>query len=263
MKKILSIAGSDCSGGAGIQADIKTITAHKAYAMSVITSLTAQNTTGVFGVVDTSADFVIAQIDAVCSDITPNATKIGMLSNADIMQAVAKSIKKWQLKNVILDPVMVASSGGILMQQNAIDSLKSELLPLADLITPNLLEAEILSQKKIVNLDDMKTAALKISNLGAKAVLIKGGHLEQNALDLLYFENKFFEFKSLKIATKNNHGTGCTLSSAIACGLAFGLELNQAVQHAKDFVFEALSWSEQIGHGNGAINHYFNIKNPF
>lgn len=263
MKKILSIAGSDCSGGAGIQADIKTITAHKMYAMSVITSLTAQNTTGVFGVCDTSADFVIAQINAVCSDIIPDATKIGMLSNADIMKAVSKSIQKWQLKNVILDPVMVASSGGILMQQNAINSLKSELLPLADLVTPNLLEAEILSQKKIANLDDMKIAALKIANLGAKAVLIKGGHLEQNALDLLYFDGEFFEFTSPKIATKNNHGTGCTLSSAIACALGANLDMKNAVRHAKDFVFKALSWNKQIGHGSGAIDHYFAIKSPF
>lgn len=259
MKKILTIAGSDSSGGAGIQADIKTITAFKMYAMSAITSLTAQNTKGVFGVFDASSDFLASQIDAICDDITPDAVKIGMLSNSQIMQTITKSIKKWNLQNVVLDPVMVATSGGVLMQENAIKTLKNELLPLARLITPNIFEAQILSQMKIENLDDMRKAAIKIAEICKTSVLIKGGHLQDEAVDLLYENDRFFEFANLRISTKNTHGTGCTLSSAIACCLGAGASLQEAVGIAKDFVFKALLWNEQIGHGNGAIDHYFNI----
>lgn len=260
MKKILTIAGSDSIGGAGIQADIKTITAHKMYAMSAITSLTAQNTNGVFGVVDTKPDFIKAQIDAICDDIKPDATKIGMLSNEDIMIVIKESIKKHSIKNIVLDPVMVATSGGILMQTSAINTLKNELFPLAYLITPNILEAEVLAQIKIQNTKDMQKAAYKLADFGSKAVLIKGGHLEKQAVDILLYEGKIYKFKSKRIRTKNTHGTGCTLSSAIACGLANNLELHEAVKLAKKFVFKALSWKQQIGHGNGAINHYFRIK---
>lgn len=259
MRKILTIAGSDSSGGAGIQADIKTITAFKMYAASAITSLTAQNTKGVFDVLDVEPKFLTAQIDAICDDIMPDAVKIGMLSNHKIMQAVANSIKKWNLQNVVLDPVMVATSGGVLMKEEAISVLKNELLPLAKLITPNIFEAQILSQTKISNLDDMRKSAIKIAEICKTSVLIKGGHLQDMAIDLLYENGEFYEFTNLKISTKNTHGTGCTLSSAIACCVANNLELKQAVKIAKDFVFKALSWQTQIGHGNGAIDHYFNI----
>ena len=263
MIKILSIAGSDCSGGAGIQADIKTITAHKMYAMSVITALTAQNTTGVFGVFETPSEFVEAQIKACFDDIVPNAVKIGMVSNSQIIKSIAKMLKFYNAKNVVVDPVMVATSGGVLMKNDAVNSLIDELFALATIVTPNLSEAEVLSEMKIKNIDDMKKSAQKIAKLTNGAVLVKGGHLGEEAVDILYENGEFSEFRAPKIDTKNSHGTGCTLSSAIACGLGANLSLKEAVKNAKEFVFNALSWSEQIGHGNGAINHYFRIEKRF
>ncbi len=281
MKKVLTIAGSDSSGGAGIQADIKTITAHKMYAMSAVTALTAQNTTGVFGVLSAGADFVAAQIDACWDDIAPDAVKIGMLGDADVMKAVAQALRTRGAKRVVLDPVMVATSGGALMAENALETLKSELLPLATLLTPNIPEAQALCGAKISNLNDMREAArtiwesawgnsnLKPRNATAGAVLVKGGHLCDNSnlnnesIDILFDGRKFFEFKAAAVATKNTHGTGCTLSSAIACALAAGLDTRSAVAHGKNFVTRTLAWSEQIGHGNGAIDHYFNIPSIF
>ncbi|WP_297960563.1 bifunctional hydroxymethylpyrimidine kinase/phosphomethylpyrimidine kinase [uncultured Campylobacter sp.] len=362
MKRILTIAGSDSGGGAGIQADIKTISAHKMFAMSAITALTAQNSRGVFGVLDVSPDFVEAQLDAIFSDIFPDAVKIGMISNEGVAEAIAKSLSKHGAKNVVLDPVMVATSGGVLMKQSALHALKYELAPAAEIITPNVREAEVLAEMKILSLAGMRAAAVKISQFFGGAILIKGGDLagasaacgatciaaeadtaeadtaetdtarnfnasqreasengarensasstksanfaaenftseckiltasaepsfEQNlsaaplddgfklssegedsrnlAVDILYENGKFYEFSAPKISTRNTHGTGCTLSSAIACALAAGLSLPTAVAHAKGFVRRALGWSEQIGHGCGAIDHYFTVQDPF
>lgn len=348
MKRILTIAGSDSGGGAGIQADIKTISAHKMFAMSAITALTAQNSRGVFGVLDVSPDFVEAQLDAIFSDIFPDAVKIGMISNEGVAEAIAKSLSKHGAKNVVLDPVMVATSGGVLMKQSALHALKYKLAPAAEIITPNVREAEVLAEMKILSLADMRAAAVKISQFFGGAILIKGGDLacaseacgateaarnfkafgremgengalknsaglteranfasenftneckiltasaepsfEQNlsavsldddfepsgededgdltnlAVDILYENGKFYEFSVPKIATRNTHGTGCTLSSAIACALAAGLSLPAAVAHAKGFVRRALGWGEQIGHGCGAIDHYFTVQDPF
>ena len=346
MRKILTIAGSDSGGGAGIQADIKTISAHKMFAMSAITALTAQNSRGVFGVLDVSPDFVEAQLDAIFSDIFPDAVKIGMISNEGVAEAIAKSLSRHGAKNVVLDPVMVATSGGVLMKKSALHALKYKLAPAAEIITPNVREAEVLAEMKILSLADMRAAAVKISQFFGGAILIKGGDLagasaacgaadaarnfkafgrkagedgarensagstksadfaeenftseginlaasaeplfEQNlsvaslgagfepsgenadlrnfAVDILYENGKFYEFSVPKISTRNTHGTGCTLSSAIACALAAGLSLPAAVAHAKGFVRRALGWSEQIGHGCGAIDHYFTVQDPF
>lgn len=348
MRKILTIAGSDSGGGAGIQADIKTISAHKMFAMSAITALTAQNSRGVFGVLDVSPDFVEAQLDAIFSDIFPDAVKIGMISNEGVAEAIAKSLSKHGAKNVVLDPVMVATSGGVLMKQSALHALKYKLAPAAEIITPNVREAEVLAEMKISSLADMRAAAVKISQFFGGAILIKGGDLagaseaygaagadaarnfntsqqeagedgarensmgstksadfaDENftsegvnltadaelsfgrnlsaapldigfklsgegedsrnfAVDILYENGKFHEFSAPKISTRNTHGTGCTLSSAIACALAAGLSLPAAVAHAKGFVRRALGWSEQIGHGCGAIDHYFTVQDPF
>ncbi|WP_086282554.1 bifunctional hydroxymethylpyrimidine kinase/phosphomethylpyrimidine kinase [Campylobacter devanensis] len=260
MKKVLSIAGSDPSGGAGIQADIKTITAHKHYAMAVIVSLTAQNTTAVSGVLNCSPEFVEAQIDSVLSDITPDAIKLGMLSNADIMRSVAKMLKKYNCTNIILDPVMVATTGGRLMDESALEVYTKELFSLASVVTPNLPEASALSGMEINNMDDMKAAAIKISNYGCKSVLIKGGHLREDAaVDLFYENGEFSQFCVPKVDTNNTHGTGCTLSSAIACNIASGLSINQSVKNAKEYVTNALKSGLVIGHGNGPINHCWNL----
>lgn len=353
MRKILTIAGSDSGGGAGIQADIKTISAHKMFATSAITALTAQNSRGVFGVLDVPPNFVEAQLDAIFSDIFPDAVKIGMISNEGVAEAIAKSLSKHGAKNVVLDPVMVATSGGVLMKQSALHALKYKLAPAAKIITPNVREAEVLAEMKILSLADMRAAAVKISQFFGGAILIKGGDLtaasvacgavdadtaemntarnfkafgrktsengalknsaglteranftsenftsecknltasaepsfEQNlsaaplddgfklssegedsrnlAVDILYENGKFYEFSAPKISTRNTHGTGCTLSSAIACALAAGLSLPAAVAHAKGFVRRALGWGEQIGHGCGAIDHYFTVQDPF
>ena len=353
MRKILTIAGSDSGGGAGIQADIKTISAHKMFAMSAITALTAQNSRGVFGVLDVPPHFVEVQLDAIFSDIFPDAVKIGMISNEGVAEAIAKSLSRHGAKNIVLDPVMVATSGGVLMKQSALHALKYELAPAAEIITPNVREAEVLAEMKILNLADMRAAAVKISQFFGGAILIKGGDLtgagaacgatetdtaemnaarnfnasqretgengarensasstksanfaEENftseckiltagvessfgrnlsaapldagfepsgegadlrnfAVDILYENGKFYEFSAPKISTRNTHGTGCTLSSAIACALAAGLSLPAAVAHAKGFVRRALGWSEQIGHGCGAIDHYFTVRDLF
>lgn len=260
MKKVLSIAGSDPSGGAGIQADIKTITAHKLYAMAVIVSLTAQNTTAVSGVLDCLPEFVEAQIDSVLSDITPDAIKLGMLSNANIMHSVAKMLKQYNCKNIVLDPVMVATTGGRLMDDNALGVYIDELFALARVVTPNLPEASVLSGIEIKNIDDMRAAAIKISNYGCKSVLIKGGHWREDAaVDLLYENGEFSQFCAPKVDTNNTHGTGCTLSSAIACNIASGLSVKDSVKNAKDYVTNALKNTIAIGHGNGPINHCWNL----
>ncbi|ANE36006.1 hydroxymethylpyrimidine kinase / phosphohydroxymethylpyrimidine kinase [Campylobacter iguaniorum] len=263
MQKILTIAGSDCSGGAGIQADIKTITAHKMYAMSVITALTAQNTMGVYGVRDVEAGFVAAQIEACFSDIIPDAVKIAMVSNEAIVRQIGINLKKFNAKNIVLDPVMVATSGGKLISDEAIKCVVSELFSLADIITPNLPEAEVLANMSIKSVEDMKKAALNLAQICKGAVLVKGGHLDTNAVDILYSNGEFSTFEAPRIETKNTHGTGCTLSSAIACGLGANLDIKTAVARAKEFVSNALKTDIKIGQGNGAIDHYFRINKIF
>lgn len=255
MKKVLTIAGSDCSGGAGIQADIKTMTVHNVYAMSVITALTAQNTMGVSAVLDVNESFVQSQLESVFTDIKPDAIKIGMVSSADIIITIAKTLKEYQVKNIVLDPVMVATSGALLISEEAKKTLVSELLPLASVITPNLMEAEELTGLKIDSEEMMIEAAKSISQLTPGAVLIKGGHFENGANDLLYIDSETMWFKHHKIENKNTHGTGCTLSSAIASNLAKGYNLAQSVRLAKEFITKLISDQLDLGKGRGPLNH--------
>lgn len=255
MYKVLTIAGSDCSGGAGIQADLKTMTAHKVYGMSVIAALTAQNTIGVSGIMEVPPDFVTAQIDAVFEDIPPEAVKIGMLANSDIIKAVAAGLQKHHAVNIVLDPVMVAESGAKLLAEDAAAALITHLLPLANIITPNLHEAAILSGCAIKTRADMEAAAQKLAGLTPAAVLIKGGHLADEAADLLLYQGEARWFSAPRIDNPNSHGTGCTLSSAIACRLAEGCPLPKAVELAKAYLTDALSAGLDIGRGKGPLNH--------
>lgn len=257
IKAVLTIAGSDSSGGAGIQADIKTITCFGMYAMSAITSLTAQNTTGVYGVADTDPEFVAKQIDCVFDDIVPDSVKIGMVSNADIIKTIAQCLKKHNAKNIVVDPVMISTSGSPLLQQDAIDELTSSLLPLAAVVTPNIPEAEVLSGIKIRTKDDTELAAKKIFELCGSAVLIKGGHSVGDANDLLFDGNELKWFYSPKIDNSNTHGTGCTLSSGIACGLAGGCNIYDSVQNAKKYINGALRVNFNIGKGSGPLLHNY------
>ena len=263
MKKVLSIAGSDSSGGAGIQADIKTIMAHGSYAMTVITVLTAQNTTGVYGISEVAPEFVENQLDCVFTDIFPDAVKIGMVYSAAIIGSIAKKLKQHQARNIVLDPVMVATSGGRLLSDDSIESLKAELMPLADLITPNIPEAECLCGFGIHSRLDMVRAAKKIAATYAGSILIKGGHLYESADDFLLIQgNKGCEevwFPGVKIDNPNTHGTGCTLSAAIACNLAAGDEMKAAVKKAKDYVAGALLANLDLGQGSGPLDHGFQL----
>nr|WP_320024425.1 bifunctional hydroxymethylpyrimidine kinase/phosphomethylpyrimidine kinase [uncultured Acetobacterium sp.] len=264
MKKILSIAGSDSSGGAGIQADIKTIMAHHMYAMTVITVLTAQNTTGVYGIAEVKPEFVENQMDCVFTDIYPDAIKIGMVYNAEIIKSIAAKLKQHQAKNIVLDPVMVATSGGKLLSDDSIESLKNELMPLADIITPNIPEAECLCGFDIHSKADMVRAAKKIAENYSGSILIKGGHLFESADDFLLIQNEKCReevwFPGVKIDNPNTHGTGCTLSSAIACQLAAGEAVGQAVKNAKDYVTGALSANLDMGKGSGPLDHDYQMK---
>lgn len=253
MKTVLTIAGSDCSGGAGIQADLKTIAAHGLYGMSAITALTAQNTTGVSGVLEAGADFVASQLDCIFTDIFPDAVKIGMVSSADIIGVIVEKLKQYGAKHIVADPVMVSTSGSKLIGDDAKAALRAQLLPLADVITPNIPEAEVLSGMKIATRDDMVRAA-EIMQMPCY-VLIKGGHLEGIAADMLYRDGHAVWFEGERIDTKNTHGTGCTLSSAIACGLADGQDMETAVRRAKAYVTGALKAGLELGHGNGPLDH--------
>ena len=255
MKKILTIAGSDCSGGAGIQADIKTITAHKMYAMSVITSLTAQNTTGVYGIIDTPADFTAKQIDCVFSDIRPDAVKIGMLSSAENIIVVAEKLEFYKAENIVVDPVMISTSGCSLISDEAKEVLKSKLFPLATLITPNIPEAEELSGIKIKSHEDFINAGLAIHQKTGTNVLLKGGHGSSKAYDLLIYGNDFIMIHGNAVDTENTHGTGCTLSSAIACNLADGFSLEKSVRNSKRYLENAMKTGLNLGKGNGPLNH--------
>lgn len=257
MKKVLSIAGSDCSGGAGIQADVKTITAHGMYAMTAITALTAQNTTGVYGITEVSPEFVGQQLDCIFRDIRPDAVKIGMVSNSRIISVIAEKLKEYEAKQIVVDPVMAATSGGTLMQQEARSALKEELLPLAAVITPNLGEAEALSGLRVETQEDMVLAGKRIGAYLKGGVLLKGGHLPETADDLLYLEGNAFWFRGERIQNPNTHGTGCTLSSAIACNLAAGRGLKESVSRAKAYVTGALKAQLNLGQGSGPLNHMY------
>ena len=261
MKKVLTIAGSDCSGGAGIQADIKTIAVHGLYAMSVITALTAQNTTGVSGVLGVDPDFVGRQLDCVFTDIPPDAVKIGMVFSADIIEAVAGRLERYGAKNVVVDPVMVATSGDSLLNEDAVRTLIRRLFPLAAVITPNLPEAAKISGLPVRTKNEMEQAGRKIARSRRCAVLLKGGHLTDGADDLLVSpDGRETWFPSRRVDTRNTHGTGCTLSSAIACGLAAGKSLEQSVRDAKDYLTGALLDGLNLGKGSGPVNHTYRIK---
>ncbi len=261
MKKVLTIAGSDCSGGAGIQADIKTVTVHNMYAMSVITALTAQNTTGVYAVQDTEVDMVAEQMDCVFKDIYPDAVKIGMVSSIPIMNVIAQKLQAYKVKNIVLDPVMVATSGDKLMKDGAVTTLIEKLIPLATVITPNMQEAELLSGININCAEDMSAAAKKIAENVDCTILIKGGHMADAADDLIYTHEKGeIWLKEEHIDNSNTHGTGCTLSSAIACGLADCLSVEESVRAAKKFISGAIGAGLDLGKGRGPLNHMYLLK---
>jgi hydroxymethylpyrimidine/phosphomethylpyrimidine kinase len=260
MKKVLSIAGSDCSGGAGIQADIKTITAHHMYAMSVITALTAQNTTGVRSIYEVSPQFVSDQLDMVFSDIFPDAVKIGMVSSKEIVETIMIKLREYKVHNIVLDPVMISTSGRKLLQEDAVDMLMNGLIPMATVITPNLLEAEHLCGFRITSKNDMQSAAIKIAENYSGDILIKGGHLKDCCDDLLYSKGKAFWYNQERVDNPNTHGTGCTLSSAIACNLAEGKDIKSSIAAAKIYITGALSAELNIGKGSGPLNHCWNMK---
>ncbi len=259
IKKVLTIAGSDCSGGAGIQADIKTITAHHMYAMSAITALTAQNTTGVYGILDAAPEFVGQQLDCVFNDIFPDAVKIGMVSNAAIIEVIADKLAYYKAKNIVVDPVMVSTSGCKLLSDQARETLISRLLPLGTVITPNLPEAEVLCGFSIDGEDGMVHAAQKIAERFDGAILIKGGHLAQEAADLLYTKGTARWFRAERVNNPNTHGTGCTLSSAIACNLAAGEPLEDSVRRAKAYLTGALKAMLNLGAGAGPLDHAYAV----
>ena len=263
MRTALSIAGSDSSGGAGIQADIKTMTANGVYAMSAVTALTAQNTTGVFAIQEATPDFLAAQLDAVFEDIFPDAVKIGMVSSCELIRVIADRLRHHGARHIVVDPVMVATSGSALMRTDAVKTLTQELLPLAELVTPNIPEAQILAECAIHCEDDMLAAAKTISERYRCAVLLKGGHSVSDANDLLYADGSCCWFRGRRIDNPNTHGTGCTLSSAIAANLAKGYILEDAVGKAKDYISGALAAMLDLGSGSGPMNHAFDLKSEF
>jgi hydroxymethylpyrimidine/phosphomethylpyrimidine kinase len=259
MKKALTIAGSDCSGGAGIQADLKTFSAHGVFGMSVIVAVVAENTSRVIGVENVRPDMVAMQIDAVYEDIGTDAVKIGMLSTETLMRTVAQKLGEYKPANVVIDPVMYAKNGAPLMDPDATDALIKHIVPLADLLTPNIPEAQKIAGIKIQNEKDMEKAAELILKMGCSQVLIKGGHSEGAAVDILFDGTEFRRFTSPRIATKNTHGTGCTLSSAIASNLALGFSMAEAVERAKRYVTIAIEHSLAIGKGHGPTNHFYEL----
>ena len=259
MKTVLTIAGSDCSGGAGIQADIKTMIMNGVYAMSAITALTAQNTTGVYGIQEVSPEYLDNQLDSIFTDIFPDAVKIGMLSSSEIMYHVASRLRQYQARHIVLDPVMVSTSGHRLMNKDAEETLQKELFPLAEVITPNVPEAENLTGIQITDAASMEKAAHMLYEKFHVSVLLKGGHCINDANDLLYHNGTFTWFTGKRIDNSNTHGTGCTLSSAIASGLAKGLSLPDAISAAKEYISGALASMMDLGHGSGPLNHAYRI----
>lgn len=263
MKTALTIAGSDCSGGAGIQADIKTMTMNGVYAMSAITALTAQNTTGVSSILEIAPNFLADQMDMIFTDIRPDAVKIGMVSNSELIKTIVERLTFYKADKIIVDPVMVATSGANLMQNEALITMKNNLLPIATLVTPNIPEAEILTGMKIENEDDMVQAAVCINQSYGCSVLLKGGHSISDANDLLCKNGEIKWFYGKHINNPNTHGTGCTLSSAIAANLAKGFTLEIAVQRAKDYISGALLAQLDLGQGSGPMNHAFNLTGEY
>lgn len=260
MKTALTIAGSDSCGGAGIQADIKTMTVNGVYAMSAVTALTAQNTTGVKDIMEVSSSFLKEQLECIFTDIYPDSVKIGMIASKELIKTVKDTLVKYKAKNIVLDPVMVATSGAKLISDDAIDTLKKELLPIAAVVTPNIPEAEVLSGMKISSKDDMEAAAVRISEENHCAVLLKGGHNLNDANDLLVDGKNITWFQGKRIDNPNTHGTGCTLSSAIAANLAKGFSLVDSVKKAKEYISGALNAMLDLGKGSGPMNHGFMIK---
>lgn len=263
MKTALSIAGSDCSGGAGIQADLKTMTMNGVYAMSAITALTAQNTTGVTAISEVTPEFLKQQIDMIFTDIRPDAVKIGMVSSSKLIESIADRLGTYRADNIVVDPVMVSTSGSRLMESEAVTALKRELLPLAAVVTPNIPEAEVLSEMRIQQEDDMLEAAKQIGDTYHCAVLLKGGHSINDANDLLYANGSVKWFYGKRIHNPNTHGTGCTLSSAIAANLAKGFDLTESVSRAKSYISGALTAMLNLGVGAGPMNHAFNLQGEF
>lgn len=263
LKTALTIAGSDCSGGAGIQADLKTMTMNGVYAMSAITALTAQNTTGVRAIQESTPEFLAQQLDAVFEDIYPDAVKIGMVSSGELIRVIADRLRYHSAKNVVVDPVMVAASGSALIETDAVQTLVSELLPMAVLVTPNIPEAQVLSGLSVYTKEDMMAAAKKIGNTYRCAVLLKGGHSINDANDLLYQDGEYRWFEGKRIDNPNTHGTGCTLSSAIAANLAKGFGLAEAVQRAKRYISGALAAQLDLGKGSGPMQHNFDLNSFF
>jgi hydroxymethylpyrimidine/phosphomethylpyrimidine kinase len=259
MKTALTIAGSDSGGGAGIQADLKTFSAHGVYGMSVITAITAQNTQGVFGVQDITPEMIGKQIDAIFDDLPVNAVKIGMVSIVETILVIAERLKKYQPQNIVLDPVMISKSGYDLLQPDAQNTLIRELIPLATIVTPNIPEAEHITNSKIATYEEMKVAAKRIVDMGAKYALIKGGHLETDPVDILFDGNEFFHFESKRIQTKNTHGTGCTLSSSIAANLANGISIELAIEKSKAYITTAIEHALDIGKGHGPTHHFYDL----
>ena len=260
--KVLTIAGSDSGGGAGIQADLKTFAAIGCYGMSVITALTAQNTRGVTAIHAVPPPFAVEQMTAVFTDIGADAVKIGMLYSAELIKAVAETLTKYSARNIVLDPVMVAQSGDKLLQDDAIQAIKDHLMPVADVVTPNLPEAEVLLGQKIASFEDMQRAARSLAQFGSRSVLIKGGHLEESqSTDLLYLteEDRFVILEAERVDSRNNHGTGCTLSSAIAAYISRGSQIEDAVRKAKTYIQNAIraGAAYKIGHGHGPVHHFF------
>ena len=263
MKSVLTIAGSDCSGGAGIQADLKTMLANGIYGMSVITALTSQNTTGVRAISNVTPEFLADQIDSVFEDIAPDAVKTGMIPSGELVKVIADKLKFYSVKNLVVDPVMTATSGADLSNSESVKALIESLIPMALVVTPNIPEAQILCGSKISSRKDMIEAAEKINLKCGCSVLIKGGHNEENSDDILFYDGEVYVFEAHKISNKNTHGTGCTLSSAIASNLAKGMDLPDAVKTAKEYITGAIRTGLDLGHGRGPLDHGYDIKTKF
>ena len=259
----LTIAGSDSGGGAGIQADLKTMSALGVYGMSVITAVTAQDTRRVYGIVEMEPAFVAAQIDAVLDDIGADAVKTGMLASAPIIEVVAERLKHWNVHNLVIDPVMVAKGGDKLLRDDAVAALKTHLLPLATVVTPNIPEAEVLVGRPLSTWDDLRAAAIELCELGASNVVIKGGHRDEKvATDLLFDGKQFHEYSTGRVDTQSTHGTGCTFASAVAATLAKGDTVQNSVAAAKAYVTKALQAAYPIGHGHGPVHHFYRYWRP-
>lgn len=260
MKAVLSVAGSDCSAGAGIQADLKTFSALNVYGMSVITSVVAENTKRVISVYDLPPDIIKNQINAVFEDIEVSAVKVGMIKSKEIMETVFEALKKNNAANIVCDPVMLAKGGEELMNKTAVEYLRNYVIPCCNVFTPNIPEAEVILNRKIKTEEDMINASLDICKMGAKSCLIKGGHYQGEATDILCIDNRIHKFTLKRINTKNTHGTGCTLSSAITALISKGYEVSKAVEKAKNYITGAIENSLDIGKGSGPLNHFYNIQ---